>query len=425
MICNFYNNEMIQKCGFNIEELNFGEINEPKYKTVILYNYSNKYPLNFDFAEPGFLVRDELKIIPNKGIIESGKYKLIKLILKPLPLFNSEYQGDILVRITWDKEGDNLIFSKSPKRKSLAPIKDPKHLLQNSASLVKAHTIKRENIFLRVIKKAKIVEKFGNLTHSETTTVNTSFIENILKDLTKQILSSDELKLKISKEIQEQPLTLYKWTNDQKYSSVAKVRQKYINNLKLLIISQMGDLSNDTRSKKGRSILEMKSTHSKVNSSQLNSNKQNSSGTKDLQPDLPVIKEEYNENTDRQIQEKYLKDLMVKYKYNLSDINERLIMLNEETKKIITDVIMENTLYNIVSQSVYGDADLTVKPRIYFFLNKNEEINNNNNNNNDLIKSENKEEEKVQNENIQEENKNNNNASIGDKNMIKSIESNN
>jgi len=425
MICNFYNNEMIQKCGFNIEELNFGEINEPKYKTVILYNYSNKYPLNFDFAEPGFLVRDELKIIPNKGIIESGKYKLIKLILKPLPLFNSEYQGDILVRITWDKEGDNLIFSKSPKRKSLAPIKDPKHLLQNSASLIKAHTIKRENIFLRVIKKAKIVEKFGNLTHSETTTVNTSFIENILKDLTKQILSSDELKLKISKEIQEQPLTLYKWTNDQKYSSVAKVRQKYINNLKLLIISQMGDLSNDTRSKKGRSILEMKSTHSKVNSSQLNSNKQNSSGTKDLQPDLPVIKEEYNENTDRQIQEKYLKDLMVKYKYNLSDINERLIMLNEETKKIITDVIMENTLYNIVSQSVYGDADLTVKPRIYFFLNKNEEINNNNNNNNDLIKSENKEEEKVQNENIQEENKNNNNASIGDKNMIKSIESNN
>ena len=160
-----------------------------------------------------------------------------------MPLFNSEYQGDILVRITWDKEGDNLIFAKSPKRKSLAPLKDPKlHLLQNSASLSKAHTIKRENIFLRVIKKAKIVEKFGNLNHSETTTINTSFVENILKDLTKHILSSDELKLKITKEIQEQPLTLYKWTNDQKYSSVAKVRQKYINNLKLLIISQMGDL---------------------------------------------------------------------------------------------------------------------------------------------------------------------------------------
>jgi hypothetical protein len=223
----------------------------------------------------------------------------------------------------------------------------------------------------------------------------------------------------VAKEIQEQPLTLYKWINNEIYSSVAKVRQKYLNNLKLLIISQLGDLSNDSRSKKGRSILELKSTHSKVNSSQINSNKQNSSGTKDLQPDLPIIKEEYNENTDKEIQEKYLKDLMVKYKYNISDINERLIMINDETKKIISEVIMENTLYNIISQGVYGEEDLTVKPRIYFFLNKNEEINKT------LANNDKKEETKTQNEGNKEENKNNNNISMGSKNMVKSMESNN
>ena len=50
MIWNFYNKEMIQKCGFNIEELNFGSINDKKYKTVILYNYSNKYSFNFDIV---------------------------------------------------------------------------------------------------------------------------------------------------------------------------------------------------------------------------------------------------------------------------------------------------------------------------------------------------------------------------------------
>ena len=240
-----------------------------------------------------------------------------------------------------------------------------------------------------------------------------------MKDLTKHILSSNDLKLKVAKEIQEQPLTLYKWINNEIYSSVAKVRQKYLNNLKLLIISQLGDLSNDSRSKKGRSILELKSTHSKVNSSQINSNKQNSSGTKDLQPDLPIIKEEYNENTDKEIQEKYLKDLMVKYKYNISYINERLIMINDETKKIISEVIMENTLYNIISQGVYGEEDLTVKPRIYFFLNKNEEINKT------LANNDKKEETKTQNEGNKEENKNNNNISMGSKNMVKSMESNN
>ena len=425
IICNFYNKEMIQKCGFNIEELNFGEINEAKYKSVILYNYSDKYSLNFDFVEPGFLVKDELKIMPSKGIVEANKYKIIKCILKPTPIFNSEYEGDILVRITWDKEGDNLIL---PKRKSLAPLKDFKsHVLQNSAAISKVHTIKRENIYLRVIKKAKIVEKFGNLNHKETTINNTSFIENILKDLTKHILSSDELKTKMTEEIQKQPLSIYKWTNNQKFPSLAKVRQRYINHLKLLIMSQIGDLSTETKSRKGRSIIELKSTHSKVNSSQINSNKPNSSGTKDLQQDLPVIKEEYNENTDREIQEKYLKDLMVKYKYNIQEINERLIMINEETKKIISEVIMENTIYNIVSQGAYGETDLTVKPRIYFFIDK--EGNNNGDNldsikENNLIKSEIQEEQKIQNDGNKEENKNNN-ILKSSKNIIKSIESNN
>ena len=170
--------------------------------------------------------------------------------------------------------------------------------------------------------KQEIVEKFGNLNHKETTTNNTSFIETILKDLTKQVLSSSELKAQMTKQIQEQPLSVYKWTNNQKFPLVSNVRQRYLNNLKLLIISQLGDLSTDSRSKKGRSIMELKSTHSKVNSSQINSNKQNSSGTKDLQADLPIIKEEFNENTDKEIQEKYLKDLIVKYKYNVRDIND-------------------------------------------------------------------------------------------------------
>ena len=110
---------------------------------------------------------------------------------------------------------------------------------------------------------------------------------------------------------------------------------------------------------------------------------------------------------------------MVKYKYNISDINERLIMINDETKKIISEVIMENTLYNIISQGVYGEEDLTVKPRIYFFLNKNEEINKT------LANNDKKEETKTQNEGNKEENKNNNNISMGSKNMVKSMESNN
>ena len=448
MIWNLFNNEMIQKCGFNIEELNFGEINEPKYKSFILYNYSNKYSFNFDFVEPGFLIKDELIIQPNKGIIDAGKYKIIKCILNPTPLYNSEYEGDILVKIMWNKDDDNMIL-KSPKKRSVAPLKNINNpLLGSTTVLSKVHTIKRDNIYLRLVKKGIISEKIGNLQHKETTSNNSSFVETLIKDLTKQILSSNDFKNNFTKQVQEQPLSLYKWTNNESLPSLGKLRERYINNLKLLIISQVGDLSNEPR-KKGKSFMELKSTHSKINSSQMNSNKQNSSGTNNLGIDIQIIKEEYNDALDNEIQEKYLKDLLVKYKYTIKEINERLILINDETKKLIGDMIMENTIYNIICQTVYGEIDLTVKPRIYFFLGKGNNINVSESanigntgtsmeikNENNLLKSDNslnnknnKEEKKIE-ENQNKENQNSkmnsarkeenkSNASLGSKNSKK------
>ena len=110
---------------------------------------------------------------------------------------------------------------------------------------------------------------------------------------------------------------------------------------------------------------------------------------------------------------------------------------------------MENTIYNLISQTVYGEIDLTIIPRIYFFLGKgnNFGVNESANlgsvqgsmeiKNNNLLKSENninrnsnediKVEEKEQNSKVnssrKEENKNNN--SIASKNSKKSVVKNN
>ena len=451
MIWNSYNNEMIQKCGFNIEELNFGEIDEPKNKSFILYNFSNKYSLNFDFAEPGFLMKDELNIQPNRGIIESGKYKIIKCILNPKPIYNSEYEGDILVRISWNKEDNNMILPKSPKRKSISLLRPGNNpLIQSNQIVNKIHTIQRENIYLRLVKKGKIYENFGALSHKETTTNNSSFIETLLKNLTKQILTSDEFQNIFTKQIQEQPLSLYKWTNDESLPTLGQLREKYLNNLKLIILSQIGETL-DRSYKRGKSFIDSRFSHTRLNNSQLHSNKQNSSGTKDLGIDLSLPKgEEFNDILENEIQEKYLKDLLVKYKYTIKEINERMILTNDETKKLITDIIMENTIYNIICQTVYGEIDLTVKPRIYFFLGKENNYNFNDSanigsiqtsqeikNENNLLKSQNeaskinKEENKI--DEIDKNNKINsgrkeeakNDLSIGSKNSKKSAIKNN
>ena len=102
--------------------------------------------------------------------------------------------------------------------------------------------------------------------------------------------------------------------------------------------------------------------------------------------DSRIVKEEFGDAQDNEIQEKYYKDLINKYKYTINEVNEKIICVNDETKKLISDVIMENTIYNIINESIEGVTDLTVKPRIYFFLGKSN-IGIENNNNNDNLKS--------------------------------------
>ena len=78
-------------------------------------------------------------------------------------------------------------------------------------------------------------------------------------------------------------------------------------------------------------------------------------------------KDLFGEEADMEIQDKYMHELMDKYKLTLKEMNEKLIVVNEETRKVLSDSIMENTIYNIISEAVYGETDLTEKPRIYFF----------------------------------------------------------
>jgi hypothetical protein len=102
---------------------------------------------------------------------------------------------------------------------------------------------------------------------------------------------------------------------------------------------------------------------------------------KSSKSEIEIIKEKYDEETDNKLEEKYIREIVDNYKYSIKEMNEKIIILNEETKKVITDTIMENTIYNIICEAVYGEMDLTEKQRIYFFLDKNtnEIINGNNN----------------------------------------------
>ena len=412
IVCKYFNNQMIQKCGFSLEDLNFGTINKPKYKTFILYNFSEDNSLNFDFNEPNFLIKDELQIIPNKGQLDPGKYKIIKCILSPNEGTNSDYEGDILVKIAWNIKSNKLLsrnINILPEPMTSGKLKK-KNLLESIGSVSSSNfnisnnpinigggivsRIEKENLYLRISKKSELSKDNKILSGSFNLDCNSSFVELIITKLTQEILNSYDFVESFNKKIENQPLSLYKWTNNDICTSIEETREKFINNLNKKIVNLYGDLSQVNTSGYKRTTIrsEVRTITVRKQSVRIPEN---------------IVKEKFDEELINRIDEKYLNEVVEKYKYNIKDINEKIIVVNDDTKKLIIDTIMENTIYNIISEAVYGELDLTQKQRIYFFLDKNANIIKNENvKNGEMSKEKEKEKEK---ENENKESKNNEN----------------
>jgi hypothetical protein len=193
-MCNTFNNEIIQKCGVSVEEIDFGECEERKSynKTFILYNFSNSCSLNFDFREPGFILKDEIEIKPNKDKLDPNSHILIKMILTPKG-YISEYNGEIEINITWNAENSNKVLDK-------------------------------EILHIRIRKQSKLKE-ITNTNIEKTENEFQCFIETLLCDLTREILSEESYQEMLMKNIDNQPLGIIDWTSDLCYSTQADVRK--------------------------------------------------------------------------------------------------------------------------------------------------------------------------------------------------------
>ena len=303
----------------------------------------------------GFLVDDTLVITPNKGLIEPGGYKLIKAVLTPKFSF-SKYDGDIQVKITWNNNNnDNLRGSEIIKPNQINQSINANINVNMSQPLSNLMKIEKQFIYLRLVKDYIFEDlEYPQYQKEES---NTCFIEKILQEQVKSILTDPKFQEEFLEKIDEQPLSLFAWTDDSEVSTQSDVRERYINNIKKEVSDSSDNLSIFTikrNSNFGRNVIRHPSSVTK------NINKE----------DSRVEDINFNEEEDGELQDKYYNDLVHKYKLSINEVNEKLIVVNEDSRKVISDVIMENTIYNIISEAVYGETNLTEKPRIYFFNNK-------------------------------------------------------
>ncbi len=325
-MCNEFNGEIIQKCGVSVEEIDFGEcqIGQSKNQTFILYNFSNEASLNFDFRDAGFILKDEIEIKPNKDKLERNSHILIKMILTPKG-YISNYDGEIDINITWNAENSNKVLDK-------------------------------EVLHIRIRKQTKLKEISGYVEKTENE--HQCFIETVLTDLTREILCEESFQKNLTYLLDNQPLGIYDWSNNIPYPSNEEVRDKIMSNY---FHKAKIELNTDNNT---NIISNKRNVATKGNSSHLSSN---TSHAKNIAEMDKIMENTFCEEEDFIIQEKYSRELLDKYKLTVTEVNEGYALVNKESRKLISNDIMETTIYNIISEAVYGETDLTEKTRIYFF----------------------------------------------------------
>ena len=101
----------------------------------------------------------------------------------------------------------------------------------------------KENLYLRVSKRGEITDKTKPLFGEINLDCNSSFVELILTTLTKEIFKEKDFLDLFNNNIENQPLSLYKWTTNTICSTLPETRKKYLKKLKETINKYLYDTS--------------------------------------------------------------------------------------------------------------------------------------------------------------------------------------
>ena len=345
IVYNKYENVPIYKCGLSVDEINFGVVKESEQaiQTFIMYNFSSDCEITFNLRNQtnNLIHFDKLDFEPEHGTIPANGHCIIKASLFCYVNMMS-YTRDIIIKVTSKREDINF------------------NNMSNNAIYQE-----KQDLHLRVIKRACIADNNNNNVSGKLETNvngNSNFIEHMLVDWVKDILCSNSLSDHLEKTLDNQFPVLYDWTTDTKCDDQASIRKKFIDywieeSNKNAIDNSAFVYNNGTLNKKS------------VKNNRINSKTINSIGANLHKKASSIINDEQDSNNDNKveedIEEKYTKELASKFNYSTNELDEKLLMVNDDTKKLVFR-ILENTVYNIMSEAVNNECDLTEPTKIFF-----------------------------------------------------------
>lgn len=186
-----------------------------------------------------------------------------------------------------------------------------------------------------------------------------SFLEEALIDCMQEIFCEEEFDILLSDRLDNSPLGLYEWTTNMNFPTHEEVREKIITNyLSKVNINQL-ELNNPSMSNSKRNHL-----NTRGNTSSQQSDKSKDEAGKRLS-DLS-FDNIFDDNEEMKIEDKYIQEVIGKNSYSKVEVNERMIVVNSESRNLI-NMILESTFNNIISEAIFGETDLTEQTKIFFF----------------------------------------------------------
>ena len=188
----------------------------------------------------------------------------------------------------------------------------------------------------------------------------------------KEITCNDQLDDLLCNRIDNQSLALYDWTNNKSYVPHSEIRYKICETNKAKINSNSNDKDvsisansgNMSRLMKATGRLNEKAERDRDKDSNNEKEKEKSHTVKFLE-ELDDNRPKFDEAEAHKLDEKYMNEITDKFNYNNFEISEKILFINEDAKNLIS-TILEDTVYNIVSEAVYGETNLTESTKIYF-----------------------------------------------------------
>ncbi len=191
-----------------------------------------------------------------------------------------------------------------------------------------------------------------------------SFVEEIISDYIRDIICNETIDEVICDRLDNQPLSLFEWTNNLEYTSHGQVRNRVVENCMNKV-----PVSQDSSSVNASGV---RPTVRTSNLQQIRKSERRGTNQEKLEHLDKVVINEYSifdKAASVKLDEKYMKDITDKFNYTDREINEKMLFIKEESRNLIGS-IMEDTIYNVIAEAVYGEASLVESTKIYFY-NKN------------------------------------------------------